>query len=70
MAMPKIPKVREQAEVTMSDGTQMMGYVFIEATSRIQDLLNGPATFFPFIDERNQMHLLNKLHVSYIRPFD
>ena len=70
MAMPKIPKIREQAEVTMSDGTQMRGYVFIDATSRIQDLLNAPSNFFPFIDERNEMHLLNKLHVSYIKPFD
>lgn len=70
MAMPKIPKVREQAEITMSDGTQMRGYVFIDATSRIQDLLNAPLNFFPFIDDRNVVHLLNKLHVAYVRPFD
>lgn len=36
----------------------------------IQDLLNAPSNFFPFIDERNEMHLLNKLHVSYLKPFD
>lgn len=68
--MPKIPKVREYVELTLGDGTTMKGYVFIEATSRVQDLLNSDLRFFPFIDEREQIQLLNKEWVKQVRPFD
>ena len=67
---PKVPKVREYAEITMSDGTVLSGYVFVEATSRIQDLLNGDTAFLPFIDEDEHIHLLNKLAIVRVRPFD
>ena len=40
-AHQKIPKVREYAELTLTDGTVLSGYVFVDATARIQDLLNG-----------------------------
>lgn len=68
--MPKIPKVREFVELTLGDGGQMRGYVFIEATSRIQDLLNSDLRFFAFVDESEQIHLLNKEWVKVVRPFD
>lgn len=70
MAMPKIPKIREQAEITLIDGTMMKGYVFIDATSRIQDLLNDPSNFFAFIDEHSVVLLINKNHVAHVRPYD
>ncbi len=66
----KIPKVQESAEITLADGTVMMGHLFIEATSRIQDVLNSPTPFFPFIDEDGQLHLINKAVVARVRPFD
>lgn len=66
----KIPKIREHAELTMSDGLVLVGHVFIDATSRIQDLLNGPLRFFPFIDDKNQIHLINKDWVMKLRPYD
>jgi len=50
----KIPKVREYAETTLTDGTVMNGYVFVDATARIQDLLSGSAPFMPFIDSTEQ----------------
>ena len=68
--MPIIPKVREYAEVALGDGRVLKGYVFIEATSRIQDLLNGDLRFFPFIDEGGNIHLLSKDWVVMVRPFD
>lgn len=68
--MPKIPKVREYVELRLGDGSVMKGYVFIEATSRIQDLLNTDLRFFPFIDENERIHLLNKEWVKIVRPFD
>ena len=66
----KIPKVQESAEITLADGTVMVGYLFIEATSRIQDVLNSPTPFFPFIDGDGQLHLINKSVVARVRPFD
>jgi hypothetical protein len=32
----------------------MNGYVFVDATARIQDLLSGSAPFMPFIDSTEQ----------------
>jgi len=37
----KISKVRERAQLTMTDGSILTGYMFVEATSRIQDVLIG-----------------------------
>ncbi len=68
--MPKIPKVREYVELTLGDGRIMKGYVFIDATSRIQDLLNSETRYFAFVDDQEQIHLLNKEWVKLARPFD
>lgn len=66
----KIPKVREYAELSLTDGTVLSGYVFVEATARIQDLLNDGAPFMPFIDANETVHLVNKLAIVRIQPFD
>ena len=66
----KIPKVREYAELKLSDGTVMSGYVFVDATARIQDLLNDTTPFMPFIDDSETIHLLNKTAIVKVRPFD
>ncbi len=66
----KIPKVREYAEVTLTNGAMLTGYVFVDATSRIQDLLNEWPDFFPFIDKDERIHLLNKNQILHVRPFD
>lgn len=68
--MPKIPKVREYVELQLGDGSIVKGHVFIEATSRIQDLLNSELRFFPFVDEREQIHLIAKEWVKMARPYD
>jgi hypothetical protein len=65
-----LPKVREYAELKLSDGTVMSGYVFVDATARIQDLLNDSAHFMPFIDDTETIHLLNKAAIVRVRPFD
>ncbi|MGB0574643.1 MAG: hypothetical protein ACPGPC_00580 [Alphaproteobacteria bacterium] len=68
--MPKSPKIREYAQVKMSDGSVLTGYVFVEATSRIQDVLNGATQFIPFVDENEVILLLNKASIAHLRPFD
>ena len=67
---PNIPKIREYAEIRLTDGSVMTGYVFIEATMRIQDLLNGATQFFPFVDDEEHIHLISKTAVARVRPFD
>lgn len=73
-AMPynaqKIPKIRQYAEIALSDGTVLSGYVFVDATSRIQDLLNGDALFIPFMDQHDTVHLLNKTAIVRVLPYD
>jgi len=66
----KIPKVREYAQIKMIDGAVLTGYVFVEATSRIQDVLNGATQFIPFVDENDSILLLNKASIMQLKPFD
>jgi hypothetical protein len=68
--MPQIPKVRVRAIITMTNGSQIDGHVFIEATSRIQDMLNAEEPFFPFIDSNGELHLINKMSVVQVQPHD
>jgi len=65
---PKVPKVRVHADVSLQDGTQFRGQVFVEATSRIQDVMNSPEPFFPFVDEGGTVHLINKSSVVQLTP--
>ena len=67
---PVIPKVRVRADLTLRGGSGMSGQVFVEATSGIQDLLNAPEPFFPFVDEAGIVHLINKNSVVHITPHD
>jgi len=67
---PKIPKIQERVEITMHDGTVLNGHVFIEATMRIQDLLNDALNFFPLMDDRREVHLISKAAVARVRPHD
>lgn len=68
--MPKIPKVREYAQVKMTDGSVLTSYVFVDATARIQDVLNSSTEFIPFVDENEVILLLNKASIVQVRPFD
>jgi len=67
---PRVPKVRAHADVALQNGAQFRGQVFVEATTRIQDLMNSPEPFFPFIDENGTVHLLNKNSVVQLTPHD
>ena len=67
---PKIPKVREYAEIVLTNGAVLAGYVFVDATARIQDLLNSESLFIAFIDKEERIHLVNKSAIIEVRPFD
>jgi len=65
-----VPKVRVQAELFMIDGKHLKGEMFIEVTSRIQDILNGESNFFPFVDESDGLVIVNKNSVERVVPLD
>ncbi len=67
---PRVPKVRQRAELFMADGTRLEGHVFVEATSRIQDVLNRAERFFPFVDDAGDILLINRSQVVKVRPSD
>lgn len=71
---PKVPKVKEYVELTLTGGEVMRGYMFMEVTSRIQDVLNGDNRFFPFVGEtdgnKEEILLINKDSVGRVAPFD
>jgi len=54
----------------MTDGSVLTGYVFVDATARIQDVLNSSTEFIPFVDENEVILLLNKASILQVRPFD
>jgi len=68
--VPKIPKIRQFAQVTMNNGIVLNGHVFVDATARIQDLLNSGSQFIPFVDENDIIHLLNKNSITEVLPYD
>jgi hypothetical protein len=67
---PKIPKVREYAELDLADGSKMKGYMFVEATSRIQDVLNNELAYFAFVDDQERVFIVNKSAIVRVRPYD
>jgi hypothetical protein len=62
--------VREHVRMTLGNGEELVGHVFIEATSRIQDLLNNETSFIPFIDESEALRLINKAWIMQMQPVD
>jgi hypothetical protein len=65
-----IPKVRYACDLVLTDGTRMEGDIFLEATARMQDMLNDPKPFFPFVDSNNVVHLINKAALIRAVPRD
>jgi hypothetical protein len=47
---PNALGVRVPAEICLQNDAQYTDQVFVEATTRIQDLLNSPGAFLPLID--------------------
>ena len=63
-----VPKIKVHAEIVMVDGRVLTGYAFLEATLRLQDMLNSGNQFFPFLDTDQNVHLLSKSAVVSVRP--
>lgn len=70
ISQPMTVRVSVRAEVTLLDGTQLTGFLFVEEDSRIQDLLNDSRPFFPIVTENDEVYILNKQTVTRVRAFD
>jgi hypothetical protein len=69
---PKAPKLKEPVVLLLMDGSVLEGHMFVDATSRIQDVLNSDLLFFPVqvTDEAGETSILilNKAAVRSVRP--
>ena len=66
-----VPKVKVDALLLMTDGTEIEGSVFIRATERVLDLLNGPGDFFPVLCNRTgDITIVNKRAINNLKPLD
>lgn len=67
----RIPKLKVEVELVLSDGRTLHGQVFLLPSQRVIDLLNGPEPFFPFREGASgKITLCNKSAVSTLRPLD
>ncbi len=66
----RVEKRRESAELTLTTGATVAGYLFLSSSSavhtgpeRVRDLLNLESGFFPFESESGETSLVNRAHV-------
>ena len=67
---PYVPKSKVLVEIRLASGTALRGWVFVAVDSRELDVFNTPVTFFPFLDENNQIQFVNKSQVAIITPLE
>lgn len=70
MSENKVDKWAVEVEVTLNDGTKMLGCLFSTPLRRISDLLNGDRQFLPFrLSDGNIMHL-RKVAINQVSELD
>ena len=67
---PYVPKSKILVEIHLSNGAELRGWIFVAVDSRELDVFNSPVTFFPFLDERNQIRFINKTQVVQVSPLE
>ena len=66
----KISKVKLEAEVELSDGTRLLGSLFIHQMQRLSDLLNDPREFLPIQTPEGLIVHLRKSTIAKITELD
>lgn len=70
MSEKKVDKWAVEVEVTLNDGTKLLGCLFSTPLRRISDLLNGDRQFLPFrLSDGNIMHL-RKVAITHVSELD
>lgn len=67
---PYVPKSKILVQINLSNGMEVRGWVFVAVDSRELDVFNNPVTFFPFLDESNQIRFVNKSQVVMVTPLE
>ncbi|MEX2648339.1 MAG: hypothetical protein WD673_04920 [Alphaproteobacteria bacterium] len=67
---PYVPKSKILVQVHLSNGMELKGWIFVAVDSRELDVFNSPVTFFPFLDESNQIRFVNKSQVVLVAPLE
>jgi DnaJ-domain-containing protein 1 len=64
----KLPKRRISAEIQLSDGSSMMGTLFISPQGRLLDMLNDGRGFLPVETESGEVMFLRKDAIRRVTP--
>lgn len=59
---------RAGVELVLTDGTVMMGKVFVSDRVRVSDVFNSDRTFFPFETEHGELEIINKQAIARATP--
>ena len=59
-------KDRYPVRVTMQNGVEMEGYIFVQSHERLIDVMNDDRTFLPFETKEDDFMILNKTGILQI----
>ena len=66
----KTEKWPVEIEVTLDDGTSMLGFLFITPMRRVSEMLNDERQFLPFRQANGRIVLLRKVAINKISELD
>ncbi len=61
-------KLKAEVELTLSDGSALVGNFFLNSQERVLDVLNDERSFLPFVHNDGGFTVVNKDAISFIRP--
>jgi hypothetical protein len=70
MSENKVDKWAVEVEVTLDDGTKLLGSLFSTPLRRISDLLNGDRQFLPFRLSNGRILHLRKVAINQVSELD
>ena len=66
----KTPKIKQETEIRLRDGTQILANLFIAPQSRISDLLNDEREFLPIELTDGRTTVLRKAAIMQVTPME
>lgn len=63
-------KEKVAVELRMSDGSDVVGFMFATTSERVLDVMNGPMPYIPFECENGELMIVSKATIVRVRPKD
>lgn len=63
-------KHKVSVELRMSDGTDIVGFMFATNNERVLDVMNAPTPYVPFQNAEGELMILSKATILRVRPKD